>query len=207
LKQAVIADPGYGCRGGDGHGAGSGGNRSQIHQIRWVSGQTRDSHVPSCGHPGGQHQNGESNVPISEVVTLSGGFPALPDPTNAALVFNSQGGLTGNPLEVPGGLAGLTGLSEVILNIITFGANRVYAQAVLVGEPRMSLIDLSLTLLVRVNLRNPFLRSGCGIGSTATPIVLRLITGMTSPPAPARPISGHGPLRPERTQVMGTYCF
>lgn len=143
--------------------------------------------------PAGNIRMGNQNVPISEMVTLSGGIAEVgADPT--PLLYNAQGGLTGEPLQVPGGLAGLTGISELILNLITFGANKVYAQAVLVGQPRVTVSNLDLQLPIRVNLRNPFLRSGCGIGSAANPIMLNLTTGTTAPPAPARPITGHSAL-------------
>ena len=142
--------------------------------------------------PAGSIRLGNQNVPISQTVTLSGGLPVLTE-GYLPITYTSAGGLTGNPLEVPGGLAGLTGLSEVILNFITFGANKVYAQAQLVGEPRLNFENFGLILPIRVNLRNPFLRSGCGIGSAAAPITLNLTVGTTAPPAPARPISGHPP--------------
>ncbi len=141
---------------------------------------------------GGNIRLGNQNVPISQVVSLSGGFPDSGQPVNP-LSYNSLGGLTGNPIEVPGGLAGLTGISEFILNLITFGANRVYAQAELVRPPTLNAATLDLTLPIKVNLLNPFLRAGCSIGSAASPITLSLTVGTTSPPPPARPISGREP--------------
>src|ERR1044072_3573600 len=75
--------------------------------------------------PAGRIRLGNQLVPINEVVNLCGGIPPATEGFNP-ISYNSQGGLTGNPLEVPGGLAGLTGISEIILNPITFGANRVY---------------------------------------------------------------------------------
>ena len=143
--------------------------------------------------PAGNIRLGNQSVPISQIVTLSGGTPELVAGDNP-LSYNALGGITGNPLEVPGGLAGLTGLSEIILNLITFGANRVYAQAQLVGTPTLDIGTFNLKLPIKVNLRNPFLRSGCGIGSAASPINLNLNIGTTSPPPPARPISGHPPV-------------
>jgi hypothetical protein len=119
---------------------------------------------------------------------------ASPDgPTFATVTYSPTGGLTGDPLEVPGGLAGLTGLSEIIINIITLGANKVYADAEAVGPARVNLANLDLRVPIRVKLINPFLVSTCGIGSAANPITLNLTSGTTSPPPPARPISGHPP--------------
>ncbi len=143
---------------------------------------------------GGHIQIGTTDVPISQVVTLSGGLDGNSTDPITPIFYNSQGGLTGNPLEVPGGLAGLTGISEFILNLITFGANRVYAQAQLVGTPQIDFgSGLGLRMPIKVNLLNPFLRSGCAIGNAANPLRLDLTTGTTAPPAPNRPISGHGP--------------
>ncbi len=152
--------------------------------------------VVSCARadtPAGHIKIGTTDVPISQVTTLSGGFVGGDDP-DRALLYNSSGGLTGNPLEVPGGLVGLTGISEFIINLITFGANKVYADAELVGQPRLNVGTLDLRLPIKVNLLNPFIRSGCAIGSSSNPIVLTLTVGTTAPPAPARPISGHGPV-------------
>jgi hypothetical protein len=135
---------------------------------------------------------GTTDVPISQTTTLSGGY-TIPAGSDATIQYNSLGGLTGNALEVPGGLAGLTGISEIIINILTLGANRVYARAEAVGQPVLTFGTLDLRVGLRVRLINPFLVSGCAIGTTGTPIVLTLTTGTTAPPAPARPISGHGP--------------
>lgn len=154
--------------------------------------------VPTCVRAdtrGGHIQIGTTDVPINQTVTLSGGLesdsPNFPD---ANLLYTAQGGLTGNPLEVPGGLVGLTGISEFIINLITFGANRVYAQAQLVGTPQLNVFNLGIRMPIKVNLINPFLRSGCAIGSTADPIRLNLTVGTTAPPPPNRPISGHPPV-------------
>jgi hypothetical protein len=48
----------------------------------------------------------------------------------------------------------------------------------------------ALQLPVKVKLDNPLLGKECYVGSEATPIVLRLITGKTNPPAPNKPITG-----------------
>lgn len=146
---------------------------------------TRDGHI----------QIGTTDVPIDTNVILSGGL--TPDPVRGApwqnLSFTSSGGITGNPLPVPGGLAGLTGISEIILNIITLGANRVYAQAVPAGQIRLNAFSQELSMPIKVNLLNPFIRPGCSIGSNSNPVVLTMIVGTTSPPAPNRPITGRAP--------------
>jgi hypothetical protein len=135
----------------------------------------------------GHIQIGKTDTPINKQIVLTGGL----DATNNNLVFSSQGGLFAPPLNVPGGLTGLTGLSEFIINLITFGANQVQAQAILVGTPHVTLTDnTDLTLPVRVKLINPFLTSTCSIGSAGSPLNLTLTTGTTAPPLPNKPISG-----------------
>jgi hypothetical protein len=135
---------------------------------------------------------GATDTPINKTQTLIGGLSQSPDgPTFTNLETTAAGGFTGDALEVPGGLAGLTGLSEFFLNLITFGANGVYAKPQLVGTPRLNLATLQIRAPIKVNLLNPFLRSGCGIGSPSSPITLNLTPGTTAPPPPNTPISGH----------------
>ncbi len=155
-----------------------------------------DPSVVSCFRAdtrAGHIKIGSTDTPINKTQTISGGLVETADPTRFNLAYNSQGGLTGDPLEVPGGLAGLTGLSEFILNLITFGANKVYAKPVPVGQIRLNTATFETRIPMKVNLINPFLRSGCSIGSASSPIILNLITGTTAPPPPNTPISGHGP--------------
>jgi hypothetical protein len=140
----------------------------------------------------GHIQIGGTDTPITKTQSLIGGLvPSADGPTFANLATTATGGFSGDALEVPGGLSGLTGLSEIILNIITFGANRVYAKPQLVGTARLNLATLDLRAPIKVNLINPFLTSGCGIGSAASPITLNLTVGTTAPPPPNTPISGH----------------
>ena len=138
----------------------------------------------------GSIQIGSTNTPINKKIVLSGGLNFA----NGVISYNSQGGLQAPPLNVPGGLTGLTGLSEFIINLITFGANKVEAQAILVGTPISDLSDPDNTTLIlplRLKLINPFLTSTCSIGSAANPVTLHVTTGTTNPPLPNTPISGH----------------
>jgi len=48
----------------------------------------------------------------------------------------------------------------------------------------------ALGLPVKVKLENPLLGNECYIGSSSEPIVLKLTTGTTKPPAPNKPITG-----------------
>lgn len=131
---------------------------------------------------GGSLTLGSQRTTINKTQTVSGGVT-----DTGEIVFNAGGGMTGDAIDVPGGLAGLTGISEIIINILTLGANRVQARPELVGTPTLF---PTFTLPIRVSLRNPFLTSTCGIGSRTSPITLNLTTMTTSPPPPNRPISG-----------------
>lgn len=136
---------------------------------------------------GGSIIIGNTNTPINKQIVFSGGI----DGVTGKFVYNGSGGLNAPPLNVPGGLTGLTGLSEFVLNLITFGANQVQAQAILVGTPTLGLGDkIDLTLPVRIKLINPFLNSNCSLGSTSSPVNLAVTSGTTSPPPPTAPLTG-----------------
>jgi hypothetical protein len=133
----------------------------------------------------GHIQLGKKDVPITAPIVLNGGILGDFD----TVVANSSGGLIAPALEVPGGLTGLTGFSEWFINLITFGANKVYAKTELVGQPKVG-GGGHLVLPVRVKLQNPFLSSNCAIGSVSDPLVLDATTGTTNPPLPNKPITG-----------------
>lgn len=148
-----------------------------------------DPAVVSCTRAdttSGHIQIGSTDTPINKTIVLSGGA------SGGKLLFNSKGGLIAPPLNVPGGLSGLTGWSEFFVNLFTFGANKVEAQAILVGTPELAIdgTAVNVTLPIRVKLINPFLVSTCSIGSAGTPITLKLTSGTTAPPSPNTPISG-----------------
>ncbi len=134
----------------------------------------------------GHIQIGTKDVPINQQIVFSGGLQS----DFSTLAFNSQGGLLAPPLRVPGGLVGLTGIAEFIINLITFGANNVYAKTELVGTARAVGFTAGLQLPVQVKLQNPFLSSSCSIGTAANPVTFNLTTGTTAPPPPNTPISG-----------------
>jgi hypothetical protein len=136
---------------------------------------------------GGHIQIGSKDVPINQQVVFSGGV--IND--FSTIQYTAQGGLQSPPLRVPGGLVGLTGISEFIINLITFGANNVYAKTELVGVPHAVNFLEGLQLPVQVKLQNPFLTSSCSIGTAANPVTFNLTTGTTAPPPPNTPISGH----------------
>ncbi len=151
---------------------------------------------------------GNASVPLSasNPVTLQGGFTLSDSGVttwyNAASGFNT---LSKTKLKVPGGLIGLVstgGWSGVLINLFNAAVasvNDVYATAELAGPVQfdylnfaLSLNDPAVILPIKVHLENPFLGSGCYIGSNSNPITLRLTVGTTSPPAGTAPITGYG---------------
>ena len=131
-------------------------------------------------------------VPIDKTVTLQGGLPTE-SYYEQSLLGAAEGGdtLSKTPLTVPGGLAGIEGLEAV--------GGEVTATAELAGPPSSVIVDRAallarkgsaVTLPIKVKLSNESLGEECYVGSDSEPIVLHLTTGMTSPPAPAEPITG-----------------
>lgn len=153
----------------------------------------------------GSFKLGNANVPITAAtpIVLQGGTGASDDAGNTSW-FNAVGApsLSNTPLKVPGGLIGLVdtgGFSGVLIslfNAAVASVNDVYATAELVGNPVINYgnilgqVDAAVQLPIRVHLTNPFLGSSCYIGSSSSPIRLRLGTGTTAPPPPNTPITG-----------------
>ncbi|MGH2939789.1 MAG: hypothetical protein ACRDPE_16890 [Solirubrobacterales bacterium] len=134
---------------------------------------------------GGHIGLGKRDIPITNTITLRGGY----EQETGDFLFNSEGGLVPARQTVPGGLVGLTGykwLDEAIANQAQL---KLYATVELAGQPG-SVYESTRILPIKVHLENPYLGSGCYVGSSATPITLNLTTGTTSPPAPNLPISG-----------------
>jgi hypothetical protein len=84
-------------------------------------------------------------------------------------------------LTFQNGLTGVTATTELAApasDIVLNEANLIQRKGI------------ALSLPIKVKLSNPFLGSGCYIGSNAHPIILELTTGTTNPPPPNKPISG-----------------
>lgn len=158
---------------------------------------------------GGEFTIGTTTVPINKTITLQGGgLPTGAENEYFLLPAADGNSLSKTELNVPGGLLNLIRCNEIsnfferVACELVFenGATGVTASTELVANARNPAIlnltklftgeEEALTLPVRVHLNNPFLGSGCYIGSEASPVELRLITGTTSPPAPNKPISG-----------------
>ncbi|HMJ72189.1 MAG TPA: hypothetical protein VK471_02365 [Solirubrobacterales bacterium] len=138
---------------------------------------------------GGHLQMGTKDVPIENPLTLSGGA----DENFEGFSYNSKGGLSKTKQKVPGGVIGLTGLTW-LLEFFGSDALTLYAETELAGTPTNFTIN-SVTIPIKVHLTTPsgVLGSTCYIGSNASPITLKLITGTTSPPPPNKPITGKEP--------------
>jgi len=122
-------------------------------------------------------------VPIGESLEIRGGvgFTATGTQFYGATGTN---GFFARPIEVPGGLLGID---------FPIPGNRVTATARLVGPASAINVDLntfSVSLPIKLELRNPLIGPLCQIASSSNPVRLSLIIGTTSPPPPNRPISG-----------------
>jgi hypothetical protein len=161
----------------------------------------------------GSFKLGSTTVPLtaSTPMVVQGAFGQEEYP-NGAPWFDAVGAdsFSTTRLKVPGGLlglvdrGGLSGLLISLLNAAIASANDVYATVELVGAPQVFPTQLSLTgegtglkLPLRIRLENPFLGSGCTIGTASNPINLALTSGVTAPPPPNVPISGD----------LGTWSF
>jgi hypothetical protein len=155
----------------------------------------------------GEFVVGKETVPIKNTITLQGGLRETEEGTR--FVGAEDGNtLSKTPQPVPGGLLALVKCNEISNLIerlaceITFqngvtGVNATTELAAPASSITVSLGNLlsasgtALSLPVKVHLENPFLGSGCYIGSNAHPIDLPLTTGTTSPPPPNKPITGN----------------
>jgi len=136
------------------------------------------------GAPGGTIVMGATTMSVGAVnlqfgVLNQGGTYSLVQPTN--------GGLSGDPIEVPGGLLGLmcpSGIpviSQICDAVVGSPLNTVTATL----EPAGPVTDFDLgaavstgrpimTLPVKIHLQNPFLDANCYIGSSSDPMVLKV---------------------------------
>jgi hypothetical protein len=153
----------------------------------------------------GEFAIGNQKLPIVSPLTLQGGF--IETETGFTFVGAADGNtLTRTPIKVPGGLLG-TRCSEVKNLIARIGCEILQASKIttvtatteLAGPASSILLNPgslfseqgpALVLPVKVHLENKLLGKECYIGSNASPVVLELGTGATSPPLPNTPIKG-----------------
>jgi len=145
---------------------------------------------------GGHLQSGKKDVPIKKPMTLVGSVTG----SFQEFSYNSEGGLSKTPQEVPGGVIGITGL-DWLVNFLNAEALKLYAVTELAGPPTD--LDFNhVTLPIKVHLVNAVLGNKCYIGSNSNPVVLKMSTGTTEPPPPNEPISGEEATYTEENEIV-----
>ena len=165
---------------------------------------------------GGEFSLGSTKVPINKTITLQGGaIPTGGENVNEYFLLPAKDGnsLSKTELNVPGGLLNLINCEEIkgsgffevieraackaIFENKTTGVTATTELVATATNPAIlnlaALVEekgATITLPVRVHLKNPLLGEGCYIGSEAHPIQLHLTDGTTAPPLPNKPIKG-----------------
>jgi hypothetical protein len=122
------------------------------------------------------------DVPLGASLEIRGGLTSATT-GNRFIPARGTNGFIARPVNVPGGLLGIEWIPGTSVQAITE----------LAGDPddiRFDVGSFGLTVPVKVRLVNLFIGMNCHVGTNGSPVVLRLITGTTNPPAPNRPISG-----------------
>jgi hypothetical protein len=151
---------------------------------------------------------GSKKVPIVNPVVLQGGVGAIGE-DNFSKFYAATNGITLSKAAqpVPGGLAGIINCKEIkdfFLRLaceVTFengvtGLNSTLELAKSASDIRVSEnnlsgeVDVALEMPVKAHLENPFLGSGCYVGSSGSPLLWKLTTGETNPPPPNTKIHG-----------------
>jgi hypothetical protein len=150
---------------------------------------------------------GKKVVPITKAVVLQGGYGAIQE-DNFSKFYGASNGITLSKAaqNVPGGLLGIVpdasspflvkALIKFFLENSLTGVNSTLelakpATAIRVSENNLSGENgIALELPVKVHLENPFLGKSCYVGSESSPIMWKLTTGTTAPPAPNKAITG-----------------
>jgi hypothetical protein len=141
---------------------------------------------------GGSVTFGNKTVPIKNPVTLQGGFEGESEEIK---FYGAEDGetLSKTPQAVPGGLAGLIKCEEISNFILRLGCEATFENGLTgvnatleLAAPATSIKlntehllfreGTAIELPVKAHLENPFLGSGCYIGSNANPIIVDLTT-------------------------------
>jgi hypothetical protein len=152
---------------------------------------------------------GKKTVPVVNPVTLQGGLSAPVANTRSMIAATNGETLTKVAQPVPGGLAGFVNCKEIGSFVVRIACEAVFengltglnatlelakpASEVKVNELNLAFEEgTALEMPVKVHLENPFLGSSCYIGSSSSPLLWKLTTGETHPPAGFSPIVGFG---------------
>ena len=155
----------------------------------------------------GEFTVGKKTVPITKPITLQGGTIPIGETGEVTFVAAENGETLSKTTEpVPGGLFGIKPPEylnkeqkekfEEMINKGLTGVTETTELAKPASAIKLSTANLireegvALQLPVKVKLSNVFLGSSCYVGSEASPIILNLTTGETSPPPPNKPIHG-----------------
>jgi hypothetical protein len=155
----------------------------------------------------GEFTVGKRSVPINKTITLQGGLHEN-EKTEELEFIAAEGAetLSKTALYVPGGLLNILApewlskeAKEKFEKTINEGITGVTATTEL-AKPASAIklnttnlifeTGVALQLPVKVKLGNLFLGNECYVGSEASPIILNLTTGTTSPSEPNKPIKG-----------------
>ncbi len=149
------------------------------------------SGLRACLHAvssGGEFDAGSRAVPITNPITLQGGFTVNEKGEMKFVGAKNGETISKTPQKVPGGLFGIEGLGGNV-----YATTELAAPASDIGLNEQNLLEgkgIALSLPVKVKLENPILGNNCYIGSNSNPIVIEFTTGTTSPPKPNKPITG-----------------
>lgn len=116
----------------------------------------------------GTFKMGNKTVTIEKPIVLSGGT----DASLGNFTYNSKGGMPPVNQKVPGGVVGLTGLTW-LLELLGSEALTLYAATELAGQPVFHGFS-QIELPIKVHLINGVLGNKCYVGSTSSPINLKL---------------------------------
>ena len=175
----------------------------------------------------------DSGVNAGKTITLEGGGVPTGNPANKYEYYLLPGAngqsFSKTELNVPGGLTDLVNCEEIKGEKLLEKLERGTCKAIfenkttgvtattesvatatdpaILNEKALALGEntAAVTLPVRIHLKNPLLGNSCYIGSEATPIVLHLTTGTTSPKPPNKPIKGT--IGREETPSEGEFEF
>ncbi len=138
----------------------------------------------------GEFSIGTLRIPFEKPLTLRIGDLPTGNPENEKEYFGvpAKNGetLSKTELNVPGDLFGTR--VTATLELVASKRNQVIFNFVAFAREE----GTTLTLPLRLHLKNPFLGSSCYVGSEANPMQLRLTDGETHPPAGFEPLHGTG---------------
>lgn len=180
------------------------GEFTRFQQCPWTN-----TEVKQCLYmlsKGGTVTLGSKKIPIEKQIVLQGGFGKPGSGTSPFFAATNGVTLAKAAQSVPGGLAGLVpeakspplvkSLTKFYFESALTGVNATLelaepASSIVVGK--LNLLDgegLALKLPLKVHLENPFLGKACYIGSSGSPVIWELTTGVTAPEKPNVPITG-----------------